>query len=176
MRHLFRFLEQVTNALSIMGIGVACGSILIVAALGGLNVVLSMVFHAPLPVVAELNSYLLSLIIFGAFALTARRQEHVSVDLVVGAMPTWIKFPLRLFSLITATAVYGLLAWRSCILSANSISINEIASAAYAFPVWPFKVAVSFLLIIATCEMLRQLLRALVGREWTWQSENSREA
>jgi len=154
---------------------VAAASMILVAIVGAVDVVSTAFFRAPLPLSVELSSYFMSLMIFGAMALAQRRQEHVAVDLVVRLLPTGVRRALATLSLALGTAVFVVLTWRSLVLALDSVEMHETAAAAYAFPVWPFKVAVTILLCAATLEFLRQLIWSLAGRDWIPPKMNSEE-
>lgn len=158
--------DKACGLMSLVSMAIAAVATLVVASIGAVDVVSTALFRAPLPLNVELSSYLMSLMIFGALALAQRQHEHVAVDLVTKFLPQGIQRWLRVLGLAFGLAVFALLAWRSYALAVDSVGMQETAAAVYPFPVWPFKIGVTVLLGVATCEFLRQFVRALVGHEW----------
>ena len=148
----------------VLGISSLC--LIVAAIVGAVDVVSTAFFKRPVPLTVELSSYLLPLIVFGTLAYAQQRREHVAVDLVTNRLAKAVQGALQTLALVAGLAVFSLLAWRSGVLFLDSFERGETASAAYAFSVWPFKLAAFVALTVAALEFLRQLAWTLAGTPW----------
>lgn len=172
---LFGALNRLCLKSATWGIALSATCILIVGVIGTVDVVSSAIFSKSVPAAVEISSYMMVFIVFGAFAYSQQRHEHVAVDMLVNALPPKVRYVCRLLSLLLGSAVFMLLTIRAWPLFSFSWEIRETAAAVYPFPVWPFKLGAFLLLLLATIEFLRQTILSICGREWLVKKDADEE-
>jgi TRAP-type C4-dicarboxylate transport system permease small subunit len=148
--------------LTAVGIAVSSFLIMLIAVLIAADVASTELFRSPVPVVTELSSVTLAVIIFFALAFAQHSRANVEVDIVLVLLPKRARYLLRVFALLIGTAFFLLLAWRTLALALTSVESRETAMALVAFPVYPFKIAMAIGAVIAAGEFARQLVWLVV--------------
>ena len=69
-------------------------------------------FNVPIPGAYDLTKLSLGVLLFTALPLVTWEEKHLTVDLVIGAVPRWLRRPLRLGSLVLSAVVLTIFAWR----------------------------------------------------------------
>lgn len=151
-------LDRVIRSLTRAGIAIAAVLILMVAIVITIDVLSAVLFDSPIPVVTELASTTLAIIIFAALASAQQRKQNVQIDIVLMALPAGLRRIFQTFSSLVGFLLFALLAWRSTALAATSWASAETAMALIPFPVYPFKIAVAIAAMIAAAEFLRELV------------------
>ena len=158
-------LDRAIRTLTRAGIAIAAILILVVAIVITIDVLSNVLLNAPIPVVTELASTTLAIIIFAALAHAQQRNQNVQVDIVLVTLPKGLRFLFEAFSSLVGFLLFALLAWRSIALAATSWASAETAMALIPFPVYPFKIEVAIGAMIAAAEFLREFVwLALTGK------------
>lgn len=153
---MFNLFDRVTRALVHAGYWIAVLAALLLMIIGGLDVVLSF-FSQSLPAALEMQEVLLAILVFLGFAHVQRRNENISVDIVLERLGQKARRVLGFFGLLCSAGIFGIVAWRSGALALDSLLIRESASAIWQFPIYPAKILVSVGAGLATLECLRQI-------------------
>ena len=122
---------------------VAGACILAMTFVGAVDVIGIFVFNKPLPGAFEFTEILMVAGIFLAMAMAQARQQHVSVGLFLHMLsPAAQRFSMRINSLLTAL-FFGLLAYVSWKVAAESFRIGEFSAGLIQVPIWPAKLALA---------------------------------
>lgn len=159
---LFSRLEWLLRKLSYLGFLAASFLLLFVGVMGTADVISTNLFYTPIPGMVELSGALLAVIVFLGLAEAQARGSHIVIDVATSAMgPRAHKFS-ALFSLATGMVFMGVVAWHTSELALKSLSYNETALGALAFPLPPFKALAAFGAWLSAAEFARQLLLRLI--------------
>ncbi|WP_417728514.1 TRAP transporter small permease [Roseovarius sp.] len=163
MATLFSTIDKAILLLGNACLVIACGTLAFMAVFGSADVISTFLFGRPVPLARELSEVLLAVVIFQSFAVAARDDRHVKVDLFLQFFGSRLLGWLRLAAMAGAGAVFLLLAVQSAELAQASFSENELAMASIRFPVWPAKIAVSLAMFITVAEYARQIVHAYLN-------------
>ena len=92
---LLRALDQLVRGLTSAAVSVSAVLILAIAVIVTVDVASAFLLNSPIPIVSELSSATLAVIIFGALAYAQYRQQNVKVDLVLALLSSGSKRPGR---------------------------------------------------------------------------------
>jgi TRAP-type C4-dicarboxylate transport system permease small subunit len=159
----FRALDRLIRGLTSAAVSVSAVLILAIALVVTIDVASAFLLNSPIPIVSEMSSATLAVIIFGALAYAQHRKQNVTVDLVLALLSRPTRRFLECASLAISSAILLLLAWRSTVHAFTSLQTYETAMALFAFPVYPFKITVAACAWIGVAEFLRQLVRLVAG-------------
>jgi TRAP-type C4-dicarboxylate transport system permease small subunit len=155
-------IEWLLRKLSYLGFLVASFLLLLVGVMGTLDVISTNLFYQPIPGMVELSGALLGVIVFLGLAEAQARGSHIVIDVAISAMgPRLNKFAV-LFSLTVGIIFMGTVAWQTTELALRSLSYNEKALGALAFPLPPFKGLAAFGAWLSAAEFARQFVIRLV--------------
>ena len=157
-----RGLDRVIRMLTSAAIGVAAILIMLAAIVITADVLSVFFLDTPIPVVTEIASTTLAIIIFSALAFAQYRRQNVTIDIVLNFLPASLRRILLIFSSFVSFLLFTLLAWRAFTLAATSWASSETAMALIPFPVYPFKIGVAIAATIAAAELLRELVWAVL--------------
>jgi TRAP-type C4-dicarboxylate transport system permease small subunit len=132
-----------------------------------LMVLLSIVgrqFHIYVPGTDAYAGYLMAGSGFLALAHTLKRGEHIRVTLLVGALRGRWKKGFELWSLVFASALSLLYAFRSCKLAWQSHVFNDISTANDATPLWIPQIAMALGTVILAIAFVDELVLELQGK------------
>jgi TRAP-type C4-dicarboxylate transport system permease small subunit len=160
---LLRALDRLVRGLTSAAVSVSAVLILAIAVIVTVDVASAFLLNSPIPIVSELSSATLAVIIFGALAYAQYRQQNVKVDLVLALLSRRTRNVLDGVGLLISAAMLLLLAMRSTAHAAVSVQTLETAMALIAFPVYPFKIAVATCAWISVAEFLRQFVRLVAN-------------
>jgi TRAP-type C4-dicarboxylate transport system permease small subunit len=85
-------------------------------------------------------------------------RAHITVDLLVRRLPAAGRQSAVLLTLLAGIVFFGALVWGAVPLAWDSWKLNEIAVAAFQFPVWPGKIAFALGAVLGLVEIMRQLV------------------
>jgi len=100
--------------------------------------------HKPILGTVEISSYLLVLFVFSGVSYTQSIDGHIKIDLFTSMLSNRSQNALRLFALIMALAVYGVIAWRTSRAFLLSWQMGEVRWGALPLPMYPVKFFVAF--------------------------------
>ena len=162
---MLRALDQVLRSIVTVGVAISAGLILIAAVVITIDVLSTVGLNSPIPVVTELASASLAVIIFAALAYAQYRQQNVKVDILLAFLPAAARRILHGFSLLIGAALFCLIAWRTVALAITSWGSAETAMALIPFSVYPFKIAAAIGAVAAAAEFIRQFVCLLLGHD-----------
>jgi TRAP-type C4-dicarboxylate transport system permease small subunit len=123
-----------------------------VAALIFVSVFLRYLFAFGIPDAYDIGSLLLGVIIFWGIAGASWRGEHITVDLLWGALPAPAQRVMGLFSELVTLACLGVFAWMMATKVASSFNDN-VRTFDLRLPVWAFHL-LAWLGLAAACLLL----------------------
>jgi TRAP-type C4-dicarboxylate transport system permease small subunit len=137
---------------------VAAGFLAIVTALTFVSVVLRYVFHWSIPDSFDLSRNLLGILIFWGIAITSYRGDHITVDLLWGALPPRAQRALDVFASAVTLAGMAAFAWA---MADKVVTTRESAETTYDLhlPVWPFYLLAWSGIAVAVLLLLVRLAR-----------------
>jgi TRAP-type C4-dicarboxylate transport system permease small subunit len=119
---------------------IASFSVLVMALLGGLDVISATAFDKPLPGIYEATELLMVVTTMMAMSTLQARRMNIAVDLVYRRMPRAAQKYVFLLSTLSGLALFGLIAWRGWLLAWESIQQLEYTQGGVQIPVYPAKV------------------------------------
>jgi len=160
---LLRFADWLVRQLSHLGFLIGAALLLVLGAMGFVDVITLNLFHLPVSGLLEVSGTLLAIIVFLGLAEAQARGANISIDLFTQRMSPLPRRLCELLSLAIGAALMIAVAWRTAYLAWTAWTYHEVALGALAFPTTPGK-AVAFLgACIAAAEFTRQFVRALAA-------------
>ena len=141
---------------------VACSVIFALAMLGAADAVVTNTLGRPLPAVFEITEVGVALAIFLAQPYIAYQWSHIRVDLI-SFKRRWPKVAQSIVILLLSMLGYFVVAlglWRSM---SKSVHVSEMSIGLYAFPVWPFKVAVFGCTVVTLAILAFMIVRTVIA-------------
>lgn len=175
MRILSR-IEWLLRKFSYLGFLAASALLLVVGIMGAADVVSTNLFYRPIPGMLELSGALLGVIVFLGLAEAQARGSHIVIDVASSSMSPRILKVSMIFSLVVGTLFMGIVALQTTELALKSLSFNEKALGALAFPLPPFKGLAAFGAWLSAAEFVRQLVVRIITPASTDTSPKSVES
>lgn len=133
-------LDRLVHALSRAIMGVAAVALMLMMIQTVVDVIGRNVFSKPIEGSLEVVSvYHMVAVVFLPLALVERRHEHISVDLIVNALPAILRRMFIVLSYIVCAIFAGVLAYQTGIDAIESYKIGEILMSSVYITVWPAK-------------------------------------
>lgn len=124
-----------------IAIAIASVALLLMALLGGTDVVSGVVLGKPIPAVYEATELLMVIATALAMGPVQQRRMNIAVDVISSRLSlTWQKAILLLSNLI-GICLFGLIAWQGWLIAWESVRTLEYAQGAVRIPVYPSKIA-----------------------------------
>jgi TRAP-type C4-dicarboxylate transport system permease small subunit len=141
----------------------AGGFLAVVTVLTFVTVVLRYGFSTSIPDSYDLSRNFLGILIFWGIAITGFRGEHITVDLVWGALPPSGKRVLDLVSTVFTLICMGVFAWA---MASKVLGTRASHETTYDLnlPVWPFYAVAWAGLAVSVVLLVLRLVGQLVGR------------
>lgn len=114
--------------------------------------------------VLEFNEILMVAVVYLGLAYTQRRDEHVSVDLLVTRLPRRARRWVEAVALLLAIMVVGLLLWATLETGLESYARREFRFGLRAVPIWPARLVIPLGLLFLSLEILRSLANRMLDR------------
>lgn len=115
----------------------AGGLLALVTALTFVSVVLRYVFSRSIPDSYDLSRNLLGILIFWGIAVTSYRGDHITVDLLWGAVPPRTRRWMGLFATAFTLAAMGAFCWATALKVIDTRNAGETTYDVN-LPIWPF--------------------------------------
>lgn len=93
--------------------------------------------NRPVTYAVELIELLMGLVVFFGLAYTTIKKAHISVDLLVDAVPSVVKSALMVFAALVSAVVIIIMAWRLT-LRAIGFASDGLSTSVLFMPVAPF--------------------------------------
>ena len=132
---------------------VSCPILFIMMLLTFIDVTGRYVFNSPLPALHEIISFMMPGLIFCILPLVCRKEEHVTIDLLDGFVPTHLKRLQAIFVNSIGSGAMFFLAWRLAEKSAAHYEFGEVTDDLYLI-LWPFSLLIAVLSVIAAIALL----------------------
>lgn len=146
------------TALHRVALWIASLSVLVMALLGGVDVIAATGFGKPLPGIYEATELLMVVTTMLAMSTLQARRMNISVDLVYRRMPRLGQKVVFLISTLIGLSLFGLIAWRGWLLAWESIRQLEYTQGGIQIPVYPAKVAFALGLTLLVLQYVKDLL------------------
>jgi TRAP-type transport system small permease protein len=122
------------------------------------------VFNAPITGAYELTETMMVTAVFFFIAYTQTKKGHIAVDLVVILLPRKMQVAIGLVTHLLSLAILVLLAWMNILRSLELMAIKE-HTPLINLPVSPFVLMVALGCFVFSIELIRDVIRLLMGRE-----------
>jgi TRAP-type C4-dicarboxylate transport system permease small subunit len=113
----------------------------------------------PIQGMAELSVFVMMVVIYLGLARCEEHKEHVSLELVVKALPPAIQGFMRVFSQLMALGIVGLFLYSVLMNAINSYVRNEAIEGTVEMHIWPVK----FIMVIGLFFFFVQILTNTIG-------------
>jgi len=161
MRKLERALELVSTA----GAWIAGGTVLVMALLGGLDVLSTFALGRPLDATVEATEALMVIASFMGLGLLHKRRAYIAVDLLRQRSGLALRRALDLLALLLMTFYFGLIAWRGWEDAFASLAVREFTNGLVRIPLYPSKFALAIGMSIAVLWCVVEILKGGLFRE-----------
>lgn len=139
--------------------------ILVVTALGTIDVVGRYFFDQPLQGQVEISRVLMTYMVFMGLAEAQRQGAHVRIELLDQYMPPAVRSSSGIVLTALAIATMAIVTYATWLMFWSSWRTGETMIAAIVIPVWPAKLAVMLGCLLYTVELAFELIRKVTG--WT---------
>lgn len=126
-----------------------------------IDVVLRYFFNAPIAWVMQVSEYVMLYVPMLAGAYVLRREEHVAVDIVVGALSPAVRRRLTAVTSVAAAAVAGIVAYGGWLVTSEQFQLGTPTLDAVKIPAFLVTVAVPLGCGALAVQFLRRALAAL---------------
>lgn len=110
-------------------------------------------FNSPLPALAEIISFMMAGLVFGALPVVCFGEGHVTIDLLDGFVPRKFKRAQgALVNLISSGAMF-FIAWRLWEKSMTHLEFGEATDELY-MDIWPYSMGMAILSVVAAIAQL----------------------
>ena len=122
--------------ISVLFNALACVAVLIMMLLTCADVVLRLMRH-PIPGTYEIISFLGTVIVSFALALTSLEKGHIAVEIVVEKLPPRVQAGVDAAACLIGASLFGLICWQSLLYAADMRQSGEV-SVTLTMPIHPF--------------------------------------
>ncbi|WP_269498987.1 TRAP transporter small permease subunit [Castellaniella sp. S9] len=164
MAKLAPFADSIIRHLVKLCFYVSAALIVLLVLIGAGDAAGSAVFNQGIPAATELSAAILAATVATALPYAQSRNEHIIVDIVIALIKGKVRRYVDIVAYIVSTAVFALVAWAGFNSAVASTANLEFASAVYSFPIYPFKIAFAFGVLVMLLETIRQSVHALSGK------------
>jgi TRAP-type C4-dicarboxylate transport system permease small subunit len=112
------------------------------------QVVMRVVFLAPLVGAEEFVRYLLIWVVFIGMPYTTRYGDQIKMEELQSFMPKWIRYPVRFLSITSAIITFGIVAFASIVTTLHNLQ-NTTATLSIPFWIFFFPTVLGFILVTA---------------------------
>lgn len=118
-------------------------SLLLMMALGALDVLTTNLLLRPIPATREATEALMVVAVFLAMAYAQGERAHIAVDLVSSRLPTRLQHAIRALGDALTLVVFALVASQGWRYGLASLREGEFAEGLISFPIYPAKLALA---------------------------------
>lgn len=142
---------------------VAGGFLGLAVAIAFVTVVLRYTLNWSLPDGYDISRNLLGILIFWGIAVTGYRGEHITVDLLWGALGPVPQRVMDVFATLVSLGCMGFFAWAT-ILKVTGTAKSSVQTYDLHLPVWPFYAVACVGIVAGVLLILIRLIRLLLSR------------
>ena len=110
------------------------------------QVIMRVVFLAPLVGAEEFVRYLLIWLVFIGMPYTTRYGDQIKMEELQSFMPKWIRYPVRFLSITSAIITFGIVAVASIVTTLNNLQ-NRTATLSIPFLIFFLPTVLGFILV-----------------------------
>lgn len=159
-------LETLSEWLGKTALALSAVFLLLMALHVSLDVILRYLFGTSFPGTLEVVSfYYMVAVVFLPLAYVELKQEHISVDVLVGRFPTRIQLVLYLFAGTLGLIYFGMLCYQSYLDAVQATTRLETAMANFRFYLWPSRWALPVGFGAMCLAILANMIKALRLRQ-----------
>jgi len=125
---------------------------------GAADVIGRYLFNSPIKGTMEGSQLLMAGVALLCWGYAQAAKSHISVDIVVTRYPARLRAIAGFASLILTTVVFGLIAWQSALISAETLEQQRMLEN-LPLPLFPFKLMVPVGASILCLESIIQIIR-----------------
>lgn len=146
-------------------LAVCASAVLIMMAVGAIDIVMGNVLGYYLSYKVELSGTLLASSIFLACSPVQRGNEHIRVDLFEPSMGPATKKSTAFLGTLCGLLFVGLITYGLWVQAIKSVMIFEISADTSGFPIWPWKLACPIGASLCVLTMLGQLFQQIFNSQ-----------
>ncbi|MGO4835693.1 TRAP transporter small permease [Rhizobiaceae sp. 2RAB30] len=152
---------------------VAVVLLVVLMAVGTLDVVMVQGFRHAIPGAVELSEAALAVLTFLGLPQVQRVRGHITIDLFTERLSSASARRFLVFSSLVEIAFFAAMGAAAWALTLRSIKLNEQAIGYLSFPLYPGKLLVVVGVLLATVELIRQTIALIIGREMVTRKEEA---
>lgn len=107
----------------------------------------------------EIATALMPVIVFGLLAYTQQQKQHIRVELLYANVNRTWKLVLDLVSHALMALFMGILVWQTWVRAGMAQSVNESASGALRFPIWPIRYVIAVGAALFILQLVADVIR-----------------
>jgi TRAP-type C4-dicarboxylate transport system permease small subunit len=159
---LYRGYSRVLQAFAILA-GVSAFAIMWIIDINALS---RKILNAPLPAGVELTQSLLPVVIMIPFGYAMLRRDHVNTVLLTSRLPPRVARMIETVWMLLGFVLFALVTYGTFKYALRAYSLNEqVWGAAFRFPVWPAKMAVSFGTMLLAIQCLLEVIHGILFKD-----------
>ena len=133
-----------------------------------LDVVLKVVWNAPIQGTVEISSYYYMVaIVMLPMALVEYDDEQISVDLLFNHFPGWLKTVSLLLTFLATAAMLSVMTWRTGLDARRAFQVGEVVMGSREIIVWPARCMLPLGFGLAAVAAVLRAVMLLRGRPVT---------
>ncbi|KMK68272.1 TRAP transporter small permease [Puniceibacterium sp. IMCC21224] len=114
---------------------------------------------------AEVTVYLVGWAVMLGASRLIRDQMHVSVDMLVEALPPRTRWVLRVFTCLFGVVIAGFIAYAGWLMVDFALMLGERSDSSIRFPMWGYYAAIPVGFALCSATYLWQLVLLITGQE-----------
>ena len=142
----------------------AGATILLMMAIGTVDIVGTKYFGMPLPAMLEATEALMVFAVFFALAKAQADRQHIRVELVTVRLGATARWYFDLLALLFTLGIIGLIAGMGWVLGVQSWEVREYAEGIIQFPIYPSKIALAIGATLMTLQTLVDVVSMIRSR------------
>jgi TRAP-type C4-dicarboxylate transport system permease small subunit len=143
---------------------VASLAVLVMALLGGVDVISATAFGKPILGVYEATELLMVVVTVLAMSSLQARRMNIAVDVISSRLPAAAQQWIFLFSNLLGFVFFGLIAWQGWLAAWEAVRTQEYAQGGVQIPVFPSKIAFALGMSVLVLQYAKDLLRWRIER------------
>jgi TRAP-type C4-dicarboxylate transport system permease small subunit len=133
-------------------------AVLVMALVGGIDVISATTLDRPIPGVYEATELLMVALTVLAMSSLQARRRNIAVDVISARLPLTAQRSISLLSNLLGLIFFGLIAWQGWLLAWESVRVQEYAQGGVQIPVFPSKIAFAIGMTLLVLEYMKDLL------------------
>ncbi|HWD22827.1 MAG TPA: TRAP transporter small permease [Burkholderiales bacterium] len=166
-----RKLERALELASSIATWIAGAAVLLMALLGGLDILSTVVIGRPLAAAVEGTEVLMVIAAFMGLGLLHKRRAYIAVDLLREHSGRGLRRVLDWLTLLLMGGYFGLIAWRGWNDAFESLAVREFSNGLVQIPLYPSKFCLAIGMSIAVLWCIVELLKGGLFRDATPQPD-----